>query len=69
MVRKRAQAEKALSPPKEILSPDTRSSSSPEEAPRKRSKKDPIANEEKPNNKNGMSSIKEIFILFCPIEN
>ena len=56
MVRKRAQAEKALSPPKEIISPDTRNSSSPEEVPRKRTKKDHIENEEKPNTKNGMSN-------------
>ena len=56
MVRKRAQAEKALSPPKEIISPDTRNSSSPEEVPRKRTKKDHIQNEEKPNTKNGMSN-------------
>lgn len=53
MVRKRAQAEKALSPPKETISSDTRSSSSPEEAPRKRSKKDHITNKEKPSTNNG----------------
>ena len=37
MVRKRPQAEKALSPPKE-LTMDSRRSSSPEETPKKRQK-------------------------------
>ena len=63
MVRKRAQAEKALSPPKEIPT-DSRSSSSPEEAPRKRSKREHTEDEDKPI-KNGNYCAKVINAVHC----